>query len=72
MAIEIYALVHGKYHDCKRYVSSVFCDYITYSDMPDGTTWFVAWAGTQGVLSGELTCLHGKGNKTFEFIRDLR
>ena len=72
MTIEIYALVHGKYHDCKRYVCSVFCDNIVFADNFDNNTWFTALAGCKGVMSGEVSHLHGKGNNEFEFIRDLR
>lgn len=71
MTIEVYAFVRGKYHDCKRYLCSVFCDDMAYIDCDDGT-WFVARANGKGVLSGEVRCLRGKGNKTLEFVRDLR
>lgn len=71
MTIEIYAMTKGKYHDCKRYVSAVFCDYITYTEWSYGT-WFTAFVGSNVVFSGEVSDLHGKGNKTLEFIRDLR
>ena len=71
MTIEIYALVHGKYNDCKRYLCSIFCDGVVYTNCLD-ETWFVAQVDGCGVLSGEVSCLHGKGNKTCEFIRDLR
>ena len=72
MTIEIYALVHGKYHDCKRYVCCVFCDNIVFADNFDNNTWFTALVGCKGVMSGEVSHLHGKGNNEFEFIRDLR
>lgn len=71
MTIEIYALVHGKYHDSKRYLCSVFCESILYTDC-NGETWFVAQAGGRGVLSGEVCSLHGKGSNICEFVRDLR
>lgn len=71
MTIEIYALVHGKYHDCKRYLCTVYCDSIVYTDCL-GEMWFVAQVNGCGVLSGEVSHLHGKGNKFCEFIRDLR
>ena len=71
MTIEIYALVRGKYHDSKRYLCSVFCDGITFVE-PCGEQWFVARANGKCVLSGEVSCLHGKGNNMCEFIRDLR
>ncbi len=72
MTIQIYAMVHGAYSDCKRYVCSVFCDSIAFTDGAIGDLWFVAQSKGVAVLSGEVSRLHGKGNKTFEFIRDLR
>ena len=71
MTIEIYALVHGKYHDDKRYLCSVFCDSIVYTNCLD-EAWFVAQVNGRGVLSGEVSHLHGKGNNTSEFVCDLR
>ena len=71
MTIEIYALVRGKYHDSKRYLCSVFCDDIMFVE-PCGQQWFVAHANGKYVLSGEVSCLHGKGNNMCEFVRDLR
>lgn len=71
MTIEIYAFVRGKYHDSKRYICSVFCDEITFVETL-GEQWFSARADGKFVLSGEVSCLHGKGNNMYEFVRDLR
>ena len=71
MTIRIYALLHGKYHDCKRYVCSVFVDDLVFVDNFD-CAWFTAFVDGKAVMSGEVSHLHGKGNNELEFIRDLR
>ena len=71
MSIETYAFVRGKYHDSKRYLCTVFCDDIIFTEL-SGEAWFVARVNGKCVLSGEVSCLHGIGNNMCEFIRDLR
>ena len=72
MTIQIYAMTYNKYGSVKkRYVCTVFVDNLVFVDNFD-CTWFTAFADGKGVMSGEVSHLHGKGNKEFEFIRDLR